>query len=477
MKILMILIFLCLRTSCAKEPEKEPEENFKRCIIRELDTDIIIKEETKEEKEEDQTKTEKPNENPSSNSNSNSNSKPNSSTNKKEENKTESNITKPTNPTPSKEPEQPTEVPKEESKFMMTPDEIKKYNLTIMNRTSSLYDITKKTNFTKGEILKVIENYKVPSLPKYDGQSEISSEQISQILDNRNLEEVSDKSTIQKGIVTNRTNLKSFPTDVHFFKTRGASNFDQIQETELTVNTPILILHESKDKLWYFVESKIYAGWIKKSDIAFATESDWQYFSGNSPFVVVTAPTIKTNGITLDMGVRLPLNRIVGDKYEVVIPTKKENDVAKTSVMINKTLLSEGYLPYTKENILAQAKKYIGTPYSWGGMDRGVDCSSFIMNLFRTFGFEFPRNTSSQNSSIGTVTMLSGKNANQKLDILSKTGSPAVLYQPGHTMLYIGKEGDKHYIIHASGSDLVVTKTLLNSSSYLNKIDRVVTLP
>ena len=41
-------------------------------------------------------------------------------------------------------------------------------------------------------------------------------------------------------------------------------------------------------------------------------------------------------------------------------------------------------------------------------------------------------------------------------------------------MLYVGMENNKHYIIHASGSDGKVVKSILDNSNYLKKINKLV---
>lgn len=441
-EIVMILFFSLFTTSCTEQVRV----NYPRCVVLDLDTKVEVEEKSEGEYTLPEEVPQKP----------------------KEPMETETTIP----PTNEKEIVTPS---KKEDVVMMTISEIKEHNKKIAQKTTTLSDIAKINYLSKEDIKKHIESSSMPKMPKYDGDEEVSEEQIQSILENRNIAEIEEMDSPRRGIVVSRTNMKSFPTDVKFFKTKGATNFDQIQETEITVNTPALILHESKDGSWYFIKTQTYSGWVKKSDVAIASLSNWNYFDDSSSFVVVTSHSIMVDGKIIDMGVRLPVKRDLSSEVEVDIPIKTaSNLVSKKAVLLDKSSISLGYLPYTKENVLAQAQKYMDTPYSWGGMDKGVDCSSFIMNIYSTFGFVFPRNTSSQNSSVGEVITLSEKNSSQKLEIFSKQNDPVILYQPGHTMLYIGVENGKHYIIHASGSEMKVTKTQLENSTYLKNIDRIV---
>ncbi|TFV83327.1 transglycosylase SLT domain-containing protein [Blastococcus sp. CT_GayMR16] len=52
--------------------------------------------------------------------------------------------------------------------------------------------------------------------------------------------------------------------------------------------------------------------------------------------------------------------------------------------------------------VVAEAQKYIGVPYLWGGTDpsKGLDCSGFTQQVFENLGIDLPR-TSSQQATAG----------------------------------------------------------------------------
>lgn len=47
--------------------------------------------------------------------------------------------------------------------------------------------------------------------------------------------------------------------------------------------------------------------------------------------------------------------------------------------------------------ILSEAETYLGTPYKYGGTTRhGIDCSSFVQQVFEMFNYELPRVSAAQ---------------------------------------------------------------------------------
>ena len=350
--------------------------------------------------------------------------------------------------------------------------EINSLNQSIFNKSESMYDLDAITSMTRNEILKLINAYNLPSLPKYNKGKTITTNDTKVILDNRNLDEVKDLESIQDGVIIKRANLRSFPSNINFFESPDLENFDMLQETELLVNTRVLILHESKDSKWYFVISKTYAGWVLKSDIALLNDETREFFFKPQKFVVVTDASITIDDVILDMSVKLPYLGMSEDSYQVSIPTLGANNlVTRKTISIKRDKAHIGYLPYTKRNVIIEAFKYEGVPYSWSGLNQNVDCSSFVSNVFRTFGIEFPRNTSSQNKSIGVITSLKDKTNEEKLKLI-ETKAPLLLYQSGHVLLYIGEHDNKHYVIHASGdkANLKVLVNDLESTRYLTQI-------
>lgn len=355
----------------------------------------------------------------------------------------------------------------EDSNLIFNLEQINLYNKKIKDKTNKIYDMNI-LSITKEEIYNYINSYQI-EFPKYNGREKLTIENTKDIFNNRNLDNIQDLENIPKGIIINRANLRSFPSDKCIYDKLNVTIHDKMQETELLVNTPVLILHESKDKLWNFVITPYYVGWVKKENIALTTDDTYNYFINPNNFGIITANHIIVNDIVLDMSVKLPS---IGNN-EYILPIKDKNGyIAKKVVYIDSTDINNGYLPYSIDNIILQAKKYLNEPYSFGGKN-GIDCSSYIGNIFRTFGLYFPRNTADQKDSVGEIINLEGKSNQEKLNIISEH-MPGLLYKDGHVMLYIGTNDNIHYIIHANGKDMKVAITKLDNSTYLKEINRIV---
>lgn len=49
-------------------------------------------------------------------------------------------------------------------------------------------------------------------------------------------------------------------------------------------------------------------------------------------------------------------------------------------------------------DVVAEAKKYLGLPYVWGGtsIEKGVDCSGLVQSVYKTLGYDLPRVSADQ---------------------------------------------------------------------------------
>lgn len=312
---------------------------------------------------------------------------------------------------------------------------------------------------------------KRPEGDRYKNDTKLSSEYYDKLEENMNLNELRDGKP-EYGIVVKRGKLKTFPTGDMVFKEPKAYELDRFMESAVYVGEPCVIYSSSRDGKWLFCKTFNCSGWIHSEYIAIGSREEVEEFSKSKDFVVVTGrkillgynPFIEAfSEESLDMGVRLPLekewerNDTIYDMYTegnyiVKYPTRdRYGKLQLTHILIPfNSDVHEGYLRCKRSNLLKQAFKFQGERYGWGGEFEGRDCSSMIVDIFRTFGIYFPRNTGEQlKKSVGKVIYFDeSTQRSEKLKIIESLKPGALIYLSGHVAMVIGKYKDNVYIIH-----------------------------
>jgi len=283
----------------------------------------------------------------------------------------------------------------------------------------------------------------------------ITSRYLKRLLDYRNLPEGNDIE-VKYALTLRRTNLRTLPTREGIFETPKDKEFDMLQETAVDAAQPVIILNTTKDGKWNFVQTYNCRGWIPSKDTAyFKSRDDFMYFLNTTDFFVTNTKTLKIKGALFQLGAKIPiLKGYSADSYFALIPCKDKNGFVNftlTSLHLGEEL-NNGYLNYSKSNIIKQAFKMYGQRYGWGGMFNATDCSGFIVNIFSSFGFLVPRNSSQQELLPFKSRDVSSLSPDDKKEILRNTQAGAILFMPGHVMLYLGEHEGKFYIIHALAS-------------------------
>ncbi|MFH1245836.1 MAG: SH3 domain-containing protein [Candidatus Omnitrophota bacterium] len=399
------------------------------------------------------------------------------------------------------------------NRVIMTPEQIGQFNREIIQKVDAVCDLKGyPESLSKEELTDFIGRYKIPVSIRYDTSGKIAQPELYEALKaNVNLEGIGAQNPVKYGIAMRRTLLRSFPADTAIYSS-PESEFDRFQETACFAFEPALILHQSKDGDWYFVQIYNYRGWVKAGDIALTDREVWLAYLGRPDFLVATGNRVRTQGnyydqdisrLEFDMGTKIPLaetipshvnNQAVIGNYVVKIPCRDAQGqlLFKTALLAETEDVHKGYLPYTRGNVIRQAFKLLGERYDWGDKFGGKDCSSFILSVYHAFGFNLPRNTAEQRISAGKIHNLDESAPLSKRNALLNQVKPgALLYTDGHAMLYLGKVKGVHYVLHnftnysrQEGNEwkpypvyeVMVTSTLLAAESERTFLEKVTTI-
>jgi hypothetical protein len=386
-------------------------------------------------------------------------------------------------------PEYWIEQTREAEELILNRDEINKLNEESFRRMKSkgfeewLYDLEKyPKKITKKKLLNTMKTYSskevFPSKTCYDIHTNKIPETVkNDVLYQANFDGIPDEISVEWGMLVKREDIRAFPTDTVFAEESKAIDFDLFQLTILPSGSPVAILHQSKNGKWYYIQSLIYKGWVKRENVALAKNKKEVFdYLKTDRFLMVTESRVETepnpfikeiSNILFQMGDKIPLiefNKIpksipIGNLhaqsaegcYVIKIPIKDEDGYLqfKLALIARSNELCEGYLPYTRGNIIRQAFKLLGERYGWNGMFIRRDCSQFIMNIYRTMNIIIPSYTKMQEEGAAGKSIKFSGSIKDREDILNqlKPGDP--LHLKEHVVMYLGKAVNNYYIIHS----------------------------
>lgn len=288
------------------------------------------------------------------------------------------------------------------------------------------------------------------------------------IRDNIANADVSEAMDLKYGICVNRTVMKAYPYSDYLSDSQTDPEWDDFVNTAVSVNEPLAVYFTTADGKFALVKSRICSGWVPTEDIAVCADKDeWTNAVNFDNKLVVTGEKVYLEDSAdkefaqkmLTMGTVLELDteyadriasRLPWNNYVVKLPARAEDGsfYQKHAMIPSNRDVNVGYLPYTTENVLKQAFKSLGNRYGWGGMLNSQDCSSYVLEMYKCFGINTPRNTSWQAKMPVEVTSLEGMTDEEKKAVLDTLPSGAILQFPGHEMLYLGEHDGLYYTIN-----------------------------
>lgn len=289
---------------------------------------------------------------------------------------------------------------------------------------------------------------------------------------NLGLESIPETVQVRFALVVTRSDMRTYPTDDSYYRKKVNQNLDRFQENGLFPGDALAILHISADGDWAFVQSYNYAAWVRVENIAVGDREEIQQYKDSDRFLVVTGDKVWTpfnpeipalSEIQLDMGIRLPLadpvsieNNLYGQNpytsHTIVLPTRTPEGklLLRQALIARNQDVNHGFIPFTRENIIRQAFKFLGERYGWGHSNNARDCTGFVMEIYKSFGIYMPRNTGQQGeASFGQNTRFTEDSSKEeKLLALKHMDVGDLIYVPGHVLMYIGDVDGEPYVIH-----------------------------
>jgi hypothetical protein len=282
------------------------------------------------------------------------------------------------------------------------------------------------------------------------------------IHENLNLTQISP--TNRFGFTNKRTDIKMYPTESSLHHNKN-DVIDRNQFSLIEPFEPVVIIHTSLDKKWYFIQTYYTRGWTKSSDI---NEVNYTFFLQffNMPKLSIIADRINISNFTFGFGSKVPLLQEYDTKYVLLLPNNEQIEITQKSPFVK---YPARYDPMIAKNFL---ESVIGQPYDWGGKNGYRDCSSLVMDLFRIFGINLPRN-SKQQARIG-ITLWENGNIDSFFETLSNADPYCTfIHMKGHIIIYGGKSENDYIIYHAVEKlngityNSVIKQKILSDNTYI----------
>ena len=336
----------------------------------------------------------------------------------------------------------------------MTPEQVQQINESIRQRSSSLRDLGNYPTVLAGQqvqqhVYAAMQDYWPGEKPSaYTDDHALTNEEWTSIRENCNVNQVPAQVSTRYAVTTQRGNLRLLPSDAVWTNSPDSS-FDRLQGTAIDPSQPVVVLADSKDGQFLYVESSDYQGWIDRDKLALTDRNTWLNYVKPADFAVVTdhKKTIADadgRKSLYQMGAVIPCIVDHNGRIALKLPVRKADGtlaIHNTPAQFDRTL-HIGYLPYSTNTIIQQAFLFLGDAYDWGGLNDSVDCSAFVQDVYRSMGIHIPRDSDQQELAMPV-----------KTDDPAKAQPGALIFKPGHVMLYLGPDTDGNpMVIHASSA-------------------------
>ncbi len=368
-------------------------------------------------------------------------------------------------------------------KLLMTAAEIAKVNQAAINgKNTNVIDLFNiKDSYDATSQKNSLANLSVPSRTWYiDGRQIDKNALFNKIISAIKTTGFEGTQNTKYTVCTSHAELKAYPVE-DFVGYSDTDPDNEIVNSSLCVNEPFAVRQkcEIDGEVFYWGYTTNCTGWVNAKNLALCSDKNEWYDAcrvdlNGKDFIVVTQdkiitePSLSTpymSEVRLNLGTILklvPKDKIpstIGERgtfnnYVVYLPVRNADGTyqKKPALISEHCSVSVGFLPFTQKNLLDVAFSCLGNRYGWAGMLYSMDCSLYTRVIYRCFGFEFPRNTIWQQLVPNTLISLDSLDEVQREQLIETLPIGTLLYFDGHTMMYIGSEKGKNYVISDLGS-------------------------
>ncbi len=187
------------------------------------------------------------------------------------------------------------------------------------------------------------------------------------------------------------------------------------------------------DNEWYLIKTShdMYEGWIDRKQVCIISETEFLKLGKTNHFLadIYTVVVSDSDSISLLLGSSLP--------------NYKDGSISISNNKYNTSCnFIDNSLEFDIEKLIDIAKKYIGSPYLWGGRSPfGIDCSGFVQIVFGMFGIKLDRDSYKQAETGHTISFINE----------IKKGDLAFFDNAEGKITHVGILLDNNTIIHSSG--------------------------
>lgn len=372
-----------------------------------------------------------------------------------------------------------------ETDVLMSYEEIKTVNeQTVLVSETNMYDLKNMSDTVNGVALNEAllksswadADYFLTWTYREDGKR-YSRSDFEKIIENTQNPDAGELQKVLYGIAVKRTELRVLPSEKAILDSPSDSDTDNQYLVGIRVNEPVVITSKSKDGKFYLAKSVCCSGWIPSDCVAICKDKEewlsaWDFAHedalvvwGDKVYTEYSNSGKETSELMLTMGTVLEIAKNINPNELIDLRSAYNNHVVWMPIRNDDgsyskklTLISEsedvsvGYLPLTKYNISRVALSALGNIYGWGGSLHSEDCSGYIRNIYKCFGFELARNTNWQSSMPMAKVDMKNMAKEERVKILDGLPLGTILFISGHEMMYLGARDGMYYVISSLGT-------------------------